>query len=42
MDSVLVANKVTDEVRQKNKNCTIVKIDFKKAYDFSHEDFSIT
>jgi len=39
LDSILVANEIVEEYRQKKKRLAIVKVDYEKAYDSVNWDF---
>ena len=39
MDSVLVANKVLDEIKRRKKMCVFFKVNFEKAYDYVRWEF---
>nr|KYP63095.1 LINE-1 reverse transcriptase isogeny [Cajanus cajan] len=39
LDSILVANEVVEEVKQKKKKCLMFKVDFAKAYDSVNWNF---
>jgi len=39
LDSVLVANKVLDEIKRRKKMCVFFKVNFEKAYDYVRWEF---